>query len=183
MAKTLKSVFNMNSSRPNESSSPSDASPAEYPESTARESATPAVRSTIILGKTLHLKGELAADEDLVLLGRVEGSIHHTENLTIGVGGVVIGDLEGRVVTVKGTVKGDIAASESIVIALSAVVTGDLMAPRVSIVEGAQVNGAVRMQTVSPEQILKEDAATGRSSFEGEYVVSARALDRLLSTR
>jgi cytoskeletal protein CcmA (bactofilin family) len=138
----------------------------------------------MVLGKTLHLKGELAADEDLVLLGRIEGSIRHTESLTVGVGGVVIGDVRGRVVTIKGTVKGDIEASEAIVIALSAVVTGDIMAPRVSIVEGAQVNGAVRMVTVSAEQILKEDAAaSGRSSFEGEYVVSARALDRLLSTR
>jgi cytoskeletal protein CcmA (bactofilin family) len=138
----------------------------------------------MVLGKSLHLKGELAADEDLVLLGRIEGSILHSESLTVGVGGVVIGDVRGRVVTVKGTVKGDIEASEAIVIALSAVVTGDLLAPRISIVEGAQVNGAVRMAAVSAEQILKEDAAvSGRSSFEGEYVVSARALDRLLSTR
>jgi cytoskeletal protein CcmA (bactofilin family) len=183
MPKTLKSVFNMHDNRSADTKGMSDA-----PESATHESPTPAphapgARPLMVLGKTLHLKGELSADEDLVLLGRVEGSIHHTENLTIGVGGVVMGDVRGRVVTVKGTVKGDIEATESIVIALSAVVTGDMAAPRISIVEGAQVNGAVRMASVSAEEIIKEDVAAARPGFQGEYIVSARALDRLLSTR
>ncbi len=32
----------------------------------------------MVLGKTLSFKGELAADEDLLLMGRVEGTITHT---------------------------------------------------------------------------------------------------------
>ena len=126
-------------------------------------------RSVMTLGKTLSFKGELSADEDMVLLGRVEGSIKHTESLTVGVGGVVIGDVRARVITVKGTVEGDLEATESIVIAPNANVVGDLMAPRVSVVEGALFNGSVHMtrsvvelpkasSPVAPGEVLRDSA-------------------------
>ena len=101
------------------------------------------------LGKTLTFKGELAADEDMVLLGRVEGSISHTASLTVGPGGVVIGDVRARLITIKGTVEGDLEATESIVIAPTANVLGDLFAPCIAIVEGATFIGAVKM-TAAP---------------------------------
>jgi cytoskeletal protein CcmA (bactofilin family) len=103
------------------------------------------------LGKTLFFKGELAADEDLLLLGRVEGSIVHTENLTIGNSGIVKGDLRARTVTVKGTVDGDIEASESVTVTPTANVMGDIVAPRVSIIEGAKFNGNVKMLPAARE--------------------------------
>ena len=109
------------------------------------DSRKPAKQQVTTLGKTLFFKGTLFADEDMVLLGRVEGAIEHTGNLTVGVGGVVAGDVVARTVTIKGTVEGDIEASESVLVALGAVVKGDIKAPRISIVEGAEFNGAIVM--------------------------------------
>ena len=40
-----------------------------------------------ILGPTLYFKGDLSADEDLLIQGRVEGSITHTQRLTVGAQG------------------------------------------------------------------------------------------------
>ena len=37
-----------------------------------------------ILGPTLFFKGDLTAEEDLLIQGRVEGSITHTQRLTVG---------------------------------------------------------------------------------------------------
>src|SRR5262245_17063538 len=65
-------------------------------ESFAVQPVPPAATAThkgMVLGKTLVFRGELSADEDLVLQGRVEGSIHHSQSLTVGVDGVVIGDI------------------------------------------------------------------------------------------
>ena len=45
------------------------------------------------LGATLRIKGDLFADEDLVIQGQVEGSILHTRSLTIGAPGRVRGDI------------------------------------------------------------------------------------------
>src|SRR4051794_37507916 len=77
-----------------------------------------------VLGKTLVFKGELAADEDLILQGRVEGSIHHTQSLTVGADGVVIGDTHARSIVVEGTVEGDLRASVSVLVAATAKVRG-----------------------------------------------------------
>jgi cytoskeletal protein CcmA (bactofilin family) len=126
-----------------------------------------AERSVMTLGKFLSFKGELSADEDMVLLGRVEGSITHTESLTLGVGSVVIGNLRARVITVRGTVEGDLEASDSINIAPTANVTGDLTAPRVNIVEGAMFNGSVRMSRATvakqtPVDVLQAETALPR---------------------
>jgi cytoskeletal protein CcmA (bactofilin family) len=106
----------------------------------------------IVLGKTLTFKGELSADEELMLLGRVEGSIAHTSMLTVGIGGTVIGNISAKVLVVKGTVEGDIEASESVIITPTGSVLGDIQAPSVSIIEGAQFNGAVEMPEAAPRR-------------------------------
>lgn len=97
------------------------------------------------LGKTLVFKGEISADEDMVLFGRVEGSINHTGSVTIALGGVVTGNVYARSITIRGTVEGDVEATESATVAPSAVLNGDIIAPRVSIVDGAEFNGCVKM--------------------------------------
>ena len=40
--------------------------------------AATANRNVAVLGPTLRFKGELSADEDFILQGRIEGSINHT---------------------------------------------------------------------------------------------------------
>jgi len=102
-----------------------------------------------VFGATLRFKGELRADEDFTLQGRIEGSIHHTQNLTIGTDGVVKGDSRARNIIVDGTVDGDLYALEAISIRPTAKVQGNLMAPRVSIADGASFNGKVDMATAA----------------------------------
>lgn len=99
-----------------------------------------------VLGATLVFKGELSADEDLMLLGRVEGSIRHTANLRIGEQGSVKGDITAKYITVEGCVEGDLRASDSVTIKASATVEGNVYAPTVSLIEGAQFKGGIDMQ-------------------------------------
>ena len=98
-----------------------------------------------ILGPTLRFKGELHADEDLMVRGRVEGSITHSQRLTVCREGQVKGDIAGQVIAVEGTVEGDLRATKSISVASTAHLRGDVSAPSVSIVEGANFNGGVLM--------------------------------------
>jgi cytoskeletal protein CcmA (bactofilin family) len=102
-----------------------------------------------VFGPSLRFKGELRADEDFVMQGRIEGSIHHTQNLTIGTDGVVKGDSRARNIIVDGTIEGDLYALESISIRPTAKVQGNLMAPRVSIADGASFNGKIDMATAA----------------------------------
>src|ERR1700752_162260 len=78
----------------------SQATASGSPQAPSAASAPEAARKVSVLGKTLVFKGELSADEDIILQGRVEGSIHHTQSVTIGIDGVVIGDTHARSILV-----------------------------------------------------------------------------------
>lgn len=141
MARNIMSVFGPNG-RAAAAETPAAAEAASAPVPASKQSAPLALMT---LGKTLVFKGEICADEDLVLFGRVEGSINHTGSVTIALGGVVTGNVYARSITIRGTVEGDVEASESVTVAPSAVLNGDIVAPRVSIVDGAEFNGSVEM--------------------------------------
>jgi cytoskeletal protein CcmA (bactofilin family) len=98
-----------------------------------------------VLGPTLYFKGDLSADEDLVIQGRVEGSITHTQNLTVGVQGTVKANIRAHSIVVEGSVTGDLRAEKSIFVRQNAKVLGNIMAPSVSILEGASFSGNIDM--------------------------------------
>lgn len=98
-----------------------------------------------VLGPTLRFKGELSAEEDFILQGRIEGSINHTQSVTIGEQGSCAGNIHARRITIDGTVEGDLHASESVTVHETGRVTGNIFAPRVGIVDGAYFNGRVEM--------------------------------------
>jgi cytoskeletal protein CcmA (bactofilin family) len=98
-----------------------------------------------VLGPSIRFKGELIADEDLVIQGQVEGSILHTRSLTIGAQGRVQGDVKARRINVEGTVQGDLYALEGVTLRQGALVTGNVFANKISIAEGARLNGRVDM--------------------------------------
>ena len=98
-----------------------------------------------VLGKTLLFRGELTAEEDVILQGRVEGSIRHSRNLIIGPEGSVLGDVYASHLTVEGLVEGDLHGTEAVVVRATAQVRGNIFAPRVGIMEGATFNGRVEM--------------------------------------
>jgi cytoskeletal protein CcmA (bactofilin family) len=127
-----------------------------------------------VLGKTLVFKGELWADEDLVLQGRVEGSIHHEQNLTVGPDGVVIGDVRARTILIEGTVEGDLHGSASVVVAATAKVRGNIVAPRIGIMEGATFNGAVDMSR-APEAVAPQPQRAPQPPL------SAQSVNQILS--
>ncbi|HTV51929.1 MAG TPA: polymer-forming cytoskeletal protein [Steroidobacteraceae bacterium] len=134
-----------------------------------------APRRASVLGKTLIFKGELSADEDLVLQGRVEGSIHHTQSLTVGVDGVVIGDVHARSIVVEGTVEGDLHGGASVVVAATAKVRGNIVSPRVGIMEGAHFNGAIDMSGAPAA------AEHGRAEERSRGALAEQSVERILN--
>lgn len=135
------------------------------------------------LGKTLVFKGEISADEDMVLFGRVEGSINHTGSVTIALGGVVTGNVYARSITIRGTVEGDVEATESATVAPSAVLNGDIIAPRVSIVDGAEFNGCVKMPPRAAAEAKKASVKVAAPPAAPESNLSDQDAARVLGER
>lgn len=101
---------------------------------------------TAVIGPKIMFKGELTGEEDLLIQGRVEGSIDLKGNhLTIGNQGVIKANVAARTITVEGTVEGDIVAAEHIAIKSSSRVKGNLKAERVTLEDGAKFRGSIDM--------------------------------------
>jgi cytoskeletal protein CcmA (bactofilin family) len=99
-----------------------------------------------VFGPTLRFKGELRAQEDIKIEGRIEGTIHHQQRIVVGQKGEVVATVSAAQIDVDGKVQGDMSAKKSIKVNQSAVVRGNLRAPSVSITEGANFNGGVTME-------------------------------------
>lgn len=108
------------------------------------EKAIPA-KATLI-GPTVDIHAELKCDEDLTIAGKFRGHIDiQNNNLVIEKGAVVDAEIRARNITVRGKVKGNIFASGKVYIEREAQVFGDLSAARISIMEGAQYKGSMKM--------------------------------------
>lgn len=102
---------------------------------------------TAVIGPKISFKGELTGEEDLLIQGRVEGSIDLKGNhLTIGSQGVIKADVAAKTITVEGTVEGDIVASDHIAIKSASRVKGNLKAERVTLEDGAKFRGSIDME-------------------------------------
>ena len=98
-----------------------------------------------VLPPTLRFKGELSADEDLLIQGTIEGTINHTQRVTIGKEGKVKANISAQVIKVEGVVEGDLHAERSVYVDESGNLRGNIHAPSVSLIEGSRFNGAIDM--------------------------------------
>jgi cytoskeletal protein CcmA (bactofilin family) len=123
-----------------------------------------AAERTSILGPTLRFKGELHADEELLIQGQIEGSITHSQRVTVCGQGTVKASIRAQIIAVEGTVEGDMHAEKSVQIKETAHVNGNIQAPNVSIVDGAKFNGNVNMEAArrSAAQAPSGDASVVR---------------------
>jgi cytoskeletal protein CcmA (bactofilin family) len=105
------------------------------------------VRDIVNIGKSVIIKGELSASEDLTIEGQVDGKVDlHQNTLTIGANGRITAQVVAKIVIVLGQVHGNITATEKVDIRDNGSVDGDVSAPRIAIAEGAHFRGSIDMQ-------------------------------------
>jgi cytoskeletal protein CcmA (bactofilin family) len=100
----------------------------------------------MVKGQSIVIKGDISGNEDLVIAGRVEGSITLDGRLlTLAEGSQVAGIISAASVVVMGEVDGSIEAGTRMEIRESASITGDLRTPALVVAEGASLNASVDM--------------------------------------
>ena len=94
--------------------------------------------------KGVIIEGEVKGGEDLVIDGKVDGTIELRQHvLTVGPTGRVKAELSAKSVVVLGKVSGSIQASERVSIGESGSVEGPISAPRLVVADGAHLQGRV----------------------------------------
>jgi len=134
--------------------------PAPYVETPMNETTskvagtTPASQRHTVLGQAVNLKGELSANEDLLIEGQFEGTLSLEDHcLTVGTEGQVKAEIRARQVVILGTITGKITAREKVEIRRTGRLMGDLTTGSVAIEDGAYFKGSI--------DILREDAREG----------------------
>ena len=103
------------------------------------------------IGKSVIIEGEVSGSEDLVIDGKVDGTIELPQHvLTIGPTGRIKAQVVARSVVVLGRANGSIRASDKVSIGKTGSVEGKVSAPRVVIADGAHLQGRVDMQPRPP---------------------------------
>jgi cytoskeletal protein CcmA (bactofilin family) len=96
------------------------------------------------IGKTIVICGEVKGSEDLIVDGRVEGTISLSESrLTIGPTANVAADLSARDVLILGHVQGNVVASGRVELRAGCTVEGDIRALRLAVEDNAIFRGKV----------------------------------------
>ena len=111
---------------------------------TTRDSSAEERRLAAWIGDALLVRGDVVSTRDLVIHGRVEGTIDLGDHsLTIGPGASVIADLVANTVTISGEVKGNVTAMSGVALLATGSVEGDVTTPRLSMEDGAVLRGRV----------------------------------------
>jgi cytoskeletal protein CcmA (bactofilin family) len=135
-------------------------------------------RSAAVIGSTIKIKGDVTGKENLVIEGKVEGSVELAgHDLTIGAAGQVIADLTAKTVKVEGQITGDITGTEKVIITKSGRVLGNIVAPRVTLEDGAKFKGSIDMDpgVDSPEIAVapKRSASTPKPVADDKQAQSS----------
>ena len=113
-------------------------------------------KNVYVIGPTLVFKGELSADEDLFIEGRIEGTIaHHKKNLTIGKQGRVKADIDATTVFIEGQLIGNIRSDGTVTLFKGADVKGNIFCASIVMEEGARFSGKIDMGVASKVTVPK----------------------------
>jgi cytoskeletal protein CcmA (bactofilin family) len=128
--------------------------PPAAPFAAAPFAATPSTgpverRDAAAVGASISIVGDVTGDEDLTILGRIEGKVDLPQHVVnVGQSGRVKADIRARVISVAGEVRGNLVAGEQILIRKTATMLGNLTAPRVGLEDGCSFRGSVEMESM-----------------------------------
>ena len=115
----------------------------------------------VAIGKSVEIRGEVRGSEDLIVDGRVQGTITLNESrLTVGPTARVDANISARDIVILGTVNGDVHATGRVDLRKTGNLTGDIKANRLSIEENAIFSGKVDLTQANP---AAEKAASAAS--------------------
>lgn len=111
---------------------------------------TPVEAVLSIVAAGMKITGDIDTSGVIKVDGEINGSITGARQVLLGRGGIVRGNVAGGEVVIGGSVEGSVTAAERLELQSTASVKGDIDTRSIVVVEGARINGLVRMSEASP---------------------------------
>ena len=116
----------------------------------AEQRGTPVAEAPMsIISSGMKITGDLECAGVVKVDGRIDGSVTGARQVLLGRGGGVHGNVIADEVVIGGVVDGAIHAAERLELQGTAVVNGDIETKSIIVLEGARINGVVRMMDSS----------------------------------
>lgn len=106
-------------------------------------SATESTLTIISAGTTVS--GDIDCDGVLKVEGRIDGSVLRARQVMLAKEGAIQGDVTAHEVVVGGVIDGNVTAADRLELQTTAVVNGDIATKSIVVMEGARINGGVKM--------------------------------------
>ncbi len=103
--------------------------------------------NVVSLGPKDTLQGRLEIQGDLKVAGTVEGDLKASGDVTIDSTATVQAAIEGANISVRGNVTGNVTAKRRLTLAGTGRLNGDVKVGRLTVEDGASLNGNVTMSS------------------------------------
>jgi cytoskeletal protein CcmA (bactofilin family) len=115
-----------------------------------------------MIGKSLHIKGEITGSESVLIEGTVEGSITLPDDrVTVGPSGRVSADVTAQDIVVQGELTGNCDAADILYVRREGSICGNIVAARISVEDGAYITGTIdtRKEATPAPRIVEQEPA------------------------
>lgn len=116
--------------------------------------------SIISAGTTVT--GDVECGGVLKVEGRIDGAVRRARQVMLAKEGAISGDVNAHEIVVGGVIDGNVSAEDRLELQTTAVVNGDITTKSIIVMEGARINGSVKMS----ELALMPKAADAREARE-----------------
>lgn len=116
-------------------------------EKTAPQATQNGSANVVSLGPRDILQGRLEIQGELHVAGTVEGDLKASGDISVDAGATVQAAIEGANVSVRGQVTGNVTARKRLLLGGSGRLNGDVRVARLTVEDGATLNGNVTMQS------------------------------------
>ena len=114
--------------------------------------------SIISAGTTVH--GDIECAGVLKVEGHVDGTVRRARQLMLAKEGTIHGDVTADEVVVGGVIDGAVTATARLELQTTAVVNGDILTKSIVVMEGARINGSVKMTELALVGQLEDSRET-----------------------
>ncbi len=115
-----------------------------------------------VIAKGTRIAGAIHTDVLLMIDGAVEGEIHSSTDVSVGIHGCFVGNLHAKHVLVSGQTEGNITC-DKLEILKSGVVNGDVVLKEITIESGGRFFGQSREAKAAATAEIKEFAPPAKS--------------------
>ena len=122
--------------------------------------AEPSQEYSTILGPDASFKGDLTFESAAKVLGKFEGSIKSKGKVHIAGGSACKATISAKEVAVEGHIVGNVEAQDRLDLKPKGRITGDIVAQRMSMADGAAIEGFMRIGVNGKDESGRSPSAT-----------------------